>query len=134
MHGGTRFPGFAFGSIRLRDGCSDQIPDTGSVQIRHARNSDVADEFAFTAQKSMRIGKGRPEVEAEVHPIGVSGGKDKRVARPIREREVVGDGIYLVNELASFWSLFEDQFSRGQRELLNRFSVRLEELDVLPIG
>src|SRR5215472_2106388 len=61
------------------------------------------------------------------------GDEDEGVARSLGEREVVGDGVYLVDELAGFRSLFKDQFSRGQCELFNHFAVRQEEFEVIRI-
>jgi len=62
------------------------------------------------------------------------GGKDERVARPLREREMVCDGVYLVDKLAGFRRLFEDEFPGSQCELLNPFAVGQEEFKVIGIG
>ena len=78
-------------------------------------------------------GRLRAEVKTEVNPIGMRGGEYARVARTLGEREMVRDGVDLVDELAGIRSLFEDHFSRGQREFLNCFGVRPEELEVLRI-
>jgi hypothetical protein len=66
--------------------------------------------------------------------LSVGSCEDERIAGSLRERKVVGNGVDLVHELASVGSLFEDEFSRGESELLNHFSVREEEFLVLRIG
>jgi hypothetical protein len=58
------------------------------------------------------------------------GGKDERVAQSL-EREVICDGVHLVDKLAGFRRLFEDQFSGGQCEFLNQFAVRPGEFDLI---
>jgi len=121
---GSRLPGFAFRPLRLRNGAFYQLPNTGSVQIRHLRDPNVPNQFALATQQAVRIGQQRAKVKAKVHPIGMCGGEDERVAGSPREREVVGDGVHLVDELAGPRSLFEDQFTRGQCELLNSYAVR----------
>ena len=62
------------------------------------------------------------------------GGKDERVARSLREREMVCDGVHLVDKLTGFRCLFEDQFPGSQCELLNLFAVRQQEFKVIRIG
>jgi PilZ domain len=61
-------------------------------------------------------------------------GEDERVARTVREAEVVGDGVHRVDELARFRGLFEDQFSCSQSKLLNHIAIRLEKFEILRIG
>jgi hypothetical protein len=107
----------------LRDGGSYQLPNASSVQIRRLRDPDVPNQFALATQQAVRIGQQGAKIKAEVHPIGMRGGEDERVAGSLREGEVVGDGVHLVDELAGFRSLFEDQFSRGQCESPNSISV-----------
>ena len=104
------------------------------VEIRRLRDAHVADPFAIATKQAIRIRKEGTEVKAQVDPVGVRRGEHERVAGPLREREVVGDGIHFVDELAGFGSLFEDQSSRRQCELLNHFPVRQKEFEVLRIG
>jgi len=104
------------------------------MQIRCLRDPDVANPLALASQQAGRIGEARAEVKAQVDPIGMRGGEYERVARTLGESEMVRDGVDLVDELAGIRSLFEDQFSRGQREFLNGFGIRPEEPEVLRIG
>jgi hypothetical protein len=117
----------------LRYGGSNQLANTGSVQIRRLSHPNVPNEFALATQQAVRIGQQRAKVKAEVHPIGMRGGEDERITRSLREREVVGDSVHLVDELAGCRRFFEDQFSSGQCELLNRLAVRQEESEILRI-
>ena len=133
MYDGTRLPSSAFGPLRLCDGGSYQLSNTRRVQIRQPRYPDVPNVLALATQQAIRIGQQRPKVEAEVDPAGMRSGEDERVAGPLGEPEVVGDGVHLVNELVGCRSLFEDQLSGGQSELLNLFAVRQEESDVFRI-
>ena len=130
---GTRLPGFASGPLRSSDGGPYQRANDRCVQIRRVRNADVADELALAAQQSIRIGQIRAEIEAEVDPIRMRGGEHERIAGPLREREMVGNGVHLVDELVRFRRLFEDHFSRGQRELLNDIPVGQQESQVLRV-
>ena len=98
--------------------------------MRRVRDPDVPNQFTLATQQALRIRQLRAKVKAKVHPLGMRGGEDECVARSLREREVVGDGVHLVDELASFWSLFEDQFSRGQCKLSNRLAVMQKEFEV----
>jgi len=127
VHDGARFSYFAFGTLGLRDGGSHQLSDTGSGQIGRLCDPDVTNPFAVATEQGVRVEQLRAEVKAEVHPIGVRGGEDEGAAGPVGEREVIGDGVDLVNELVGFRSLLENQVSRGQCELLNRLRVRQEE-------
>jgi hypothetical protein len=130
---GTWLERFAFGSLRLGNGGPDQLPDTGRFEIRGVCDADVANPFAFTVQQALRIGERRPEVKTEVDPIGMRRGEHEGIADAAGEREVIGDGVDLVDELAGLRSLYEDQLARGQRELPDGGAVRREEFAVLGI-
>src|SRR6202142_75858 len=93
MYDRTRFPFHARGPLGSRDGASDQLANTRRVHIRRLRDADVADNLAFAAQQTTRIGQNRAEVEAEVDPIGMGRGEYERIAGTRRKREVVGDGV-----------------------------------------
>lgn len=125
---------FALRPLRLCHSVSDQLSDTGGLQIACLRNSDVANQFALAFQKPVPIGQQCAEIESEIDPVGMRGREHERVAGTLREREVVGDRVYLVDELAGLRSFFENQFARGKRELLNLCVVAREELDVARIG
>src|ERR1051325_3563220 len=100
VYDGARLLRFPCGPVCLRDRGSDQIANSVSGEIRRLRDADVPDDFTVAAQKSERIGQKRSEIEAEVHPVRVRGGIDKRVARAAGETEVVRDGVHLVHEFA----------------------------------
>ena len=53
------------------------------------------------------------------------------VTRPLREREVVGDGIHLVDELVRFEGLEKNNFARGESEVLHGGAATLEQFEVL---
>ena len=99
------------------------FPTTGATQPKPGGSTLVRVNLTDTSEQAVRIGQQRAKVKAEVHPIGMRGGEDERVTRSLREREVVGDGVHLVDELAGCRRFFEDQFSSGQCELLNRLAM-----------
>lgn len=134
MYDSPRLPRFALRPLRFRYCCPYQLPNPRSLQIRRLRDPDVPNQFALATQQAVRIGQHGAEVKAEVHPFCMRGSEDEGVAGSLREGEVVGYGVHLVDELAGLRSLFEDQFSRGQGEFLNRFAARQEEFEVLRIG
>jgi len=134
VYDGTRLPFLACGPLGSRNGGSYQLANTGRVQIGRLRDADVADNLAFATQQTIRIGQMRAEVEAEVDPIGMRSGEYERIARARRKREVVGDGVHLVDELVGFRSLFEDCSSRGQGEPLDDVGVGQQEFEVLRVG
>ena len=123
-----------FGPLRLRDGSPYQRPNSRRGQIRGLCDAHVANQFALATQQVARIGQDRAEVKTEVDPISMRRGEHERVAGPVREGEVVGDSVHLVDEFAGLGSLVEDQPSRGQCELSNHFAVRCEQFEVLRIG
>ncbi len=134
MHDGMWLPGFAVGPLSFRYRRSYQFPNTGRVQVGRLSDSNVANPFALAAQQFAGIRQQRAEIESEVEPVGMGRGEDEGVAWAIRETEVVCDRVYLVHKLTGFGCLFKDEFSRGERELLNRLSVRQEQLEILRIG
>jgi len=134
MHGCARLPCFAFGPLCLGNSRSNQLANTGSGQIATLCNADMANHFAVPAQQSMWIGKIRAKIKTEVHPFRVRGGEHECIARTRRKREMVGDGIHLVHEFVCFRSLFQDELTSRQRELLYRVAILPEQFEVLRIG
>ena len=133
MDESTGLERFAFGALGLRNRGSDQLPDTRRFEIRGVRDADVANPFAFTVQQALRIGERRTEVKAEVDPIGMGRGEHEGIADAAGEREVIGDGVDLVDELAGLRGFCEDQLARSQRELLDGGAIRREEFAVFGI-
>src|SRR5690242_12751384 len=108
VYDGTWLRYFAIRPLRLRDGRSHQLANAGRVQIASLRDAHVSNPFAVAPQQAIRIGKLRTEVKAEIDPIRMRGGEHERIARPLREREVVGDRVDLVDELVGLRSFFQD--------------------------
>ena len=133
-HDGTRLSVFTLGPLRLRSGGFYQFPNAGRLQIRTLRNPDVANPFALASEQATRIGQLRAEVEAQVDPLRVSRGEHECVAGFVREREVIGDGVQLIDELTCIWRLGENQASRGQREFSDHVAVWSEQSEVRRIG
>ena len=134
MHDRVRLLYPAFGPLRLGDGSPYQFPDTGRGQIRCLCDAHVANQFALAAQQVARIWQQRAEIEAQVDPIGMSRGEHECVAGFVREREVIGDGVQLIDELTCIWRLGENQASRGQREFSDHVAVWSEQSEVRRIG
>ena len=116
--------------LRLGDGGSYQVADTGNIQIRDLSDPDMPNQFSRALQQATRILQQRAEIEPQIDPIRMRGDENKCITRPIREREVVGDCIHLVHELVGFGSLDEDESARGQSEALNGLAIALEKLEV----
>ena len=77
-------------------------------EIRRLRDANVANPFPLATKKAIWIRKEGTEVKPEVNPIAVRRGEQERIGGPLREREVVSDGIHFVDELAGFGSLVQD--------------------------
>ena len=60
---------------------------------------DVANQFAVTRSRRSGSGNSRPKLNPRLIHLVCVGGEDKHIARSLREREVVGDGVHLVDEL-----------------------------------